>query len=174
MKKAILLTAITIALSFSQALSYKGGAIIRNTTNYDIQDVSEYVSEKLGIEGDVIIMYLPKTFRLNGFIVYGATTSHDHETIYSSNKKRVHVIKLKAGMSEEQAKIIVCHELTHAWQYESGMKTDDGDVIVWKKVFMFNSNAPFSDSSPWEIEAEQIGRELVKMFYNDTNKWSKK
>lgn len=57
---------------------------------------------------------------------------------------------------------VVCHEMIHLAQYESGRLRKDGDIMIWEGK-TYDNSVPY-EQRPWEIEAFAKQKELYKAY----------
>lgn len=134
-------------------LSFSCGSV-KNLTPDDHQKIAEIAIDELGLDVEVEIV------DLNVSKMYIQPNSEVRAVVGMSGHKR-YKIKMLSRMTTSMAIQVICHEVWHIKQYESGDFTtiSPRDAMFKGRVIERYHQIPYA-RRPWEREAHAEGRKL--------------
>jgi hypothetical protein len=98
---------------------------------------------------------------VNIFYIEDVKVASDAEALLTGSNG-VYDIYIRKNQTLEEAKIAICHELIHIYQYESKSLIKKGNgMVLWNGVSYSYNDIPYEDRE-WEAEAFSNGMKLFK------------
>ena len=94
--------------------------------------------------------------KVKNFDVFGLVSVEDYN---ASGKPRDFLIEVKRDLNEEDFLMTVAHELVHVRQYVRGELNEE--MSYWRGSPVNARKIPYAEH-PWEIEAENVAKELYE------------
>ena len=135
----------------------KINSYINSPKKFNIEELIQFVAQRLNISEDVELSLVYKNRLLDMF-----SKNMDCKAILIHPREKQYILMLKEDVTGLQ--YIICHEMVHLKQYESGdlkMK-DNYKILIWKGVEYDNTSE--YDNREWEIEAFDMQDKLWKEF----------